>query len=1330
MSIVINSLTPINPAVASGSTVTFIVDATETNQLQLSYEWQTSSDGVNYSASNLTNNTSSAYTTDILTESDSNTYVRVVISNGIPAETVFSNTYPNIGNRIITVSSSPIILTNVTFNDNYPETTTLQVNQTLSYIVSSALQNLVLTESDTLLQFEWQQSTDSGTTWTTLSNGGNISIVTRVIRFNSEVDQIYKQTELTITNIDFNYNLRQYRVKVIYPGAANNPLITFSRILFVEPTIEITKQPGTGNDTITSFCYKSQTSSSDGKIKLEVDAFSTSQRPLSYFWEFTLDGQNWSSVQEIVDAFNAIYKLNTNNQSSILELERMIYYDTLGFRCNISGSVGENPIFTDEHYVFMKDFEVAAQISSSSLNIIEDKYGDVANRNSFLEAIQRANVITFLNIERNTGLNGNKTLVYEKLMPGSSIWQQVGETDIISAPDDLIGYTLSPPITTTNFLKEHFTNTLRYDIDDGTKYRMKIETTALFNLVNGVKVLQPYYGPEITLNVYRTAYIINQPQDSQVFSAFNASFSVEAVPSSGSIISYQWQYNTTNVSSGWINIPSGGSFSGTNTNILIYSNVPPNPVYRFFRCVITVSNQLSTVTTTVASLITRRDLFTTINNINDIFINEFENAVFQTSATSLSAGQVSYQWEKSVNYNPSAPSTAIWIDISGETTNTLVLNSVNSSDVGFYRCRVTSVGGEISFTNAARLEIQLVNIVIVKNNQTSLNFLEGQTASNQSFAFEVDAYATVGDVINYQWQIKRPGDSDFQNFTSGINNTSATSRFFTPSSFTRDDNASIIRCKLSSPFVPFDVYTNQCVVTVNRRFYYFADSPTKQVFSGGTLLLDLNPSWTGGNPSFQWETSNNGGSSWSEIPSATSSEISTTPVNGQIFRCKITLEDCNQHQYSRNNSVIIASVSSVAYTVTVTVTLTTAKTRPIYYSQEIEKTGSSVGTVICVPKPSGYVNNPSANTDDLPQWKISTTGHVDSFSPSFAPSSVVTSGSAYNSNKPSWADSSYISPKWRLNQDRFRGFIELRGQWLKKSEFPELYRIIGDSYGSTSGSNGNFRLPNLYAKTVMGTGNVDNNTGSISIQPRWAPNGVSGGDKNIPGSTGGYWVYWSTYQLPPGSPGILSAEDGRSGVDFPNTFTFGNFRTSGFEDIFAILRPSFGGTVTYDVPEILATATRVPSHSHQGVSIGVEEYPVVLTGGCNTKGKSYPLGNINPLFPESRPATGFVDDGPAYVSNPGRSHSHGLTLNTTEEPLNGYTANHGEGTGSGGGSDQLVGRNFSMSSAGMSIETAELKMTTQSRPIFDDSLKFYFRNAESLPLRVPYFRLRYMIKAY
>ena len=68
--------------------------------------------------------------------------------------------------------------------------------------------------------------------------------------------------------------------------------------------------------------------------------------------------------------------------------------------------------------------------------------------------------------------------------------------------------------------------------------------------------------------------------------------------------------------------------------------------------------------------------------------------------------------------------------------------------------------------------------------------------------------------------------------------------------------------------------------------------------------------------------------------------------------------------------------------------------------------------------------------------------------------------------------------------NRFPGFIAMRGQWLYVSEFPLLYKVIGDKYGFFASPFGDkFKLPNPYAKRVMGTGAVDSRSGIVTVIP-------------------------------------------------------------------------------------------------------------------------------------------------------------------------------------------------------------------------------------------------------
>ena len=143
---------------------------------------------------------------------------------------------------------------------------------------------------------------------------------------------------------------------------------------------------------------------------------------------------------------------------------------------------------------------------------------------------------------------------------------------------------------------------LRVADDDGAKYRVKATSSAVWTGSNTSKTLTEFYSNEATLNVYRTVYISNQPSDADAFPNEGAAFSVTATPSSGVVsdITYQWQYSTNNTT--WTDISNGGIYTGATTSLLQISSVPATLTYPYFRCVLSVPNQLASVTTVSSTI--------------------------------------------------------------------------------------------------------------------------------------------------------------------------------------------------------------------------------------------------------------------------------------------------------------------------------------------------------------------------------------------------------------------------------------------------------------------------------------------------------------------------------------------------------------------------------------------------------------------------------------------------------------------------------------------------------------------------------------------------------
>lgn len=1349
MAIVINSLTPINPIALAGGTVTFAVNAEETQGGTLSYEWQFSSDaGGTYTANGLFNNTDDTFTTSALTQNQSGYYFRVKITSSLN-EIVYSNEVQDIGNRILVVQAAPSIVVLDEYNPSY----TVPVGVDIQLQVESTLFNVDTSTASSMdgLSIQWQQSIDDGDNWTNVVDNmpgatGNFKydIVEEVYQAFSTPAVIYaKRSTLTLGSITFNSNLYQYRARITRTGASNSPTIVPATLILINPTISIVQQPGVNaNDTSDPVqCYKTSISGS-GTIRSSVSAFTTSGNSLAYSWEYAVvdyngDMTEWLSIQDGIDRYWFRYKTGTNGSTDVLELQRTIYFEQLLLRAVISGNSGETDVTSDPHYIYMKDVEVLPE-NVTDKESLEDFYDPavVPNSERFLYtdySIQNVLFDSYINVGRNSGLNGKVLAEFQRQDPGSSTWEDLDViAEYVPVYDD---YTATPTNDFEPIDISYLTPPLRIDLDNGAKYRIKITSTAVYTLSGNTKTLTEFYSNVANLTVYRGIYITSQPNDAFVYNNQSAAFSIAAVTTSPATLSYQWQ-EASLPTLPWSNISNGGAYSGATTSLLVISPATTSIVKRYFRCVVSAPGILagSAPSSNNARLIINVDSFTNIGTLNDYSVDQFEPVSWTVEAQTLSLGTITYQWQKSTDFNSLNPSAATWGNITGQTTNTYSINSViASTDQAYYRCKLTSLGGQEVFTNAAFLSVNIVEIKILENIPTTRTFLEG---IENEYNFSIDAIATKGDQPTYQWQIKRVGETSFTDFGLGYNNQQSINNNYTPRAFDAvTDNGAVIRCKLNATEIPDTVYSNECTITVNRRFYYFADSATKNAPIGGSFSLDLRPISTGGTPSFQWQRSTNNGSTWSNISGETSSELTiinvTSGLNGYLYRCQVTLANCTQYQYSRNNTTFVVSASSTGFTESVKLNAVTAVIKPQIYSKQIEKTGAAIGSVICVPKPAGYVNDTSATTDDISLWKVSQTGDISS---SGTVSSTIISGTTYNLNKPSWVtDSNYKTPKWLFTDDRFPGFIELRGQWILKADFPILYKVLGGSYGETSTL---FRLPNPYGKKVMGTGNVNNNGGNASIVPLFNADGTSGGDKNEAGSIGGVWNYSKSAQLPPGSPGVSGQPDGTAGVDTAATFSLGNFTTDGFLECEGVASTNFSGSFTFTVgPLIEINFAGVPPHSHFAISVGAVEGYRADSNGCS--GGSGSVGTIDPPFYGISAEGGTIASGPAGIADNDRGvpHSHGLSL-TAATAGNG-SANNGVGIGDTTASTSVTMTSnihfqsgVSTPSANVFLEPAPITLTNASKPVFNSSLQFYLKNNEELPVNSNYFRLKYMIKAY
>jgi hypothetical protein len=166
-------------------------------------------------------------------------------------------------------------------------------------------------------------------------------------------------------------------------------------------------------------------------------------------------------------------------------------------------------------------------------------------------------------------------------------------------------------------------------------------------------------------------------------------------------------------------------------------------------------------------------------------------------------------------------------------------------------------------------------------------------------------------------------------------------------------------------------------------------------------------------------------------------------------------------------------------------------------------------------------------------------------------------------------------------QQRFPGFLDCDGASYLAAQYPELFNIIGNSYGGSATYNsttkvysGSFNVPDYRNRRICGVGIVDGNRGGSTFLP------VSTGTVNTPGSEGGYW-YIDRVDVSGPLPyeQVFGGQNATTGTTSP-FFELGTVRTSGTENATTEVRFNINGFVTANINGISDVTVRAPAHTH------------------------------------------------------------------------------------------------------------------------------------------------------
>jgi len=374
------------------------------------------------------------------------------------------------------------------------------------------------------------------------------------------------------------------------------------------------------------------------------------------------------------------------------------------------------------------------------------------------------------------------------------------------------------------------------------------------------------------------------------------------------------------------------------------------------------------------------------------------------------------------------------------------------------------------------------------------------------------------------------------------------------------------------------------------------------------------------------------------------------------------------------------------------------------------------------------------------------------------------------------------------NTSRYPGFIECDGISLQASQYPDLFDVIGNTYGgggfrsaavTSRVYSGSFNIPDFRNRRVFGTGTVDGNSpASPSVVTRFNADDSGTGDSTEVGSEGGNWYIAKVDAA--GTPPLEQIQgtgnEGTAGI----FYALGTVNTTGYEEISSRVSFNIAGNMNADVGPLIETLVPIPGHTHSAGSARSLNVPIGLMAwgiramrwvyedkfervSNDNWANNIPQGpsDVNPGTSYSATYTNFWPsprDNSLQLDNnknagnyqymgaldvfTGAANSnlftpaggmlqHNHTLSTTEygDTNNAFTYgnNNGVGTSFGGApTNNTVEVAFSSSEIGIRANFGTFQLASSKALIPEVSI----RPNKIIPLIQPFFRAKYLIKAF
>jgi len=799
---------PTSASACAGTNQTFTVAATGSS---ITYQWYMSTDGgatFNILANGgvYSGATTASLTITGLTAGLNNNQYRCVVTGVCPVSPLTSNA------ATLTVPASLTIT-------SQPASATICAGNNTSFTVAG-------TGIDT---YQWQISTDGGTTWTIVSNGGVYSGATTAT--------------LTITGATGALNNNRYRCNV--SSAACGTLSSAGAILTVNTAPTITTQP-----TNASVCTGAN----------HTFTVATTGTSLTYQWYMSIDGGATFNIL----SNGGVYSGATSASLTITGVTAVLNNNQ--YRCVVTGVCPVSPLTSNAVTISVASaLSITGQPSAAIIcagtntsftvtavgagnyqwQVSTDggaTYTDVANGGVYSGATAFALNLTAVPVT----FNGNRYRCNLSSSCGSATSNSV-----------LLTVNALPTITTQPIsatLCAGSNNTFSVTATGGgLTYQWQVSfngcagpwvdipaaTTSgytLTGIVAGLNntayrcVVSGACTPAATstcalLTVVTPATISTSPTNQTICEGSNTSF---AITGSGAGIIYQWQVSTDGGIT-YTNVSNGGVYSGATSATLNITAATFSLNNNRYRC------QVSNATCTTPAISNAAIL--TVNTLPTISAQP-QNAVICTggnntfSVTTAGTG-ITYQWQVSIT-----GCAGTWANVlnggvySGATTAALTITGAPITMNGYtYKCIVTGTCTPAATSNCVSLSVG--SAVVITAQPTDQTICSG---SNPSFTV---AGSSTGVV--YQWQISIDGG------TSWTSIPGATFATYTITAATVTANNSRYRCLLSNATCTVPATSATALLTVRKLpTVSLAAVPISALLPGNTTTLLATPSASAG----------------------------------------------------------------------------------------------------------------------------------------------------------------------------------------------------------------------------------------------------------------------------------------------------------------------------------------------------------------------------------------------------------------------------------------------------------------------------------------------------